>query len=245
MAGVADGVRNRCAETAGDVAERGVGSARLGDARWLQQRRAAGWSVKRLAAELDVDHHKVSAALRGAGLPIPLPRTLHHPQLHDLVWLRHALATTAIEDVARQLGCAPQSVRYAARKYGIPALVNGHDPPPVVSAALADRAWLASRRDAGATIAQLAAELGTTTTRVAKAIQAADIPPLPGHGGRRSWPQLYDVAWVRAELAHKSPTQVAREVGCSRRSVYEAGRRARVPAGGGGGIAGSKGAGGG
>src|SRR3954454_19346764 len=119
MAGVADGVRNRCAETAGDVAERGVGSARLGDARWLQQRRAAGWSVKRLAAELDVDHHKVSAALRGAGLPIPLPRTLHHPQLHDLVWLRHALATTAIEGVARQLGCAPQSVRYAARKYAM------------------------------------------------------------------------------------------------------------------------------
>jgi hypothetical protein len=86
--------------------------------------------VKRLAAALDVDHHKVSAALRRAGLPIPLPRKLHHPQLHDVDWLRQALATLSTEDVARQLGCTPQSVRYAALKHGVLALVNGHDPPP-------------------------------------------------------------------------------------------------------------------
>jgi len=110
--------------------------------RWLEQRRAEGWGVKRLAAALDVDHHKVSAALRRAGLPIPLPRKLHHPQLHDVDWLRRALAMLSTEDVARQLGCTPQSVRYAALKHGLVALVNGHDPPPAVSAALADRSWL-------------------------------------------------------------------------------------------------------
>jgi hypothetical protein len=209
----------------------GVGAARLEDGRWLQRRRAEGWSVKRLAAELDVDHHKVSAALRRAGLAIPLTRTLRQPQLHDVDWLRHALATMSTEDVARRLGCAPQSVRYAARKYGVPALVNGHDPPPSVSAALADRSWLAARREAGATIAEIAAELGTATTRVAKALRVAGVPPLTRKGRATRWPQLHDVAWVRAQLVGKSRAQVARELGCSPWSVNEAARRAGVGAG--------------
>jgi hypothetical protein len=95
------------------VEDRG-GAARLEDVRWLELRRTERWGVKRLAAALDVDHRKVSAALRRAGLPIPLPPQLHHPQLHDVDWLRQALATLSTEDVARQLGCTPQSVRYAA-----------------------------------------------------------------------------------------------------------------------------------
>ena len=208
-----------------------IPAALLDDAGWLRQRRAEGWSVKRLAAELDVDHHKISAALRRAGLPIPLPRRLHHPQLHDVNWLQQALASLSTEDVARQLGCAPQSVRYAARKYGVPALVNGHDPPVAVSAVLADRPWLAARRDAGATMAEMADELGTTRTRVAEALRVAGLPPLSRKGASRMWPELYDVAWVKAELAGKSRAQVARQLGCSPWSVQQAARRAGVESG--------------
>jgi hypothetical protein len=133
--------------------------------------------------------------------------------------------------LAGQLGCTPQSVRYATRKHGVVALVNGHDPPPAVRAALADRWWLAARRDAGATMAELAVELGTTRTRVAKALRMAGLPELSRRGRPTKWPQLYDVAWVRAQLAGRSQADVARDLGCSLWSVHQAARRAGDGAG--------------
>ena len=78
-----------------DVARRGRRRVALEHVLWLQHRRDAGWPVKGLAAELDVDRHKVSAGLRRAGLPIPVPRTLHHPQVNDA-------APSARNDVGRR-----------------------------------------------------------------------------------------------------------------------------------------------
>ena len=156
------------------MADRG----RLEDIVWLQRRRAEGWSVKRLAAELDVDHHIAPAALRRAGLPIPLPRTLRYPKLHDVDWLRDALATMSTQDVARRLGCAPQSVRSAARKSGVPALVNGHDPPPAVAAVggpvVVGWATTGRRDDRRA-----GGRAWDDDDRVAKALRAGWHPPLP------------------------------------------------------------------
>ena len=118
---------------------------RLHDGEWLSTRRSERWSVTRIAAELGVDHRDyVSGALRRFGLTIPLPVVLKFPQLHDVEWLTRALGRQCVEDVARTIGCTPQSVRYAARKYGVSVVINGHDLPPATVATLNDRAWLTS-----------------------------------------------------------------------------------------------------
>ena len=150
---------------------------RLDNAAWLSRKRARGWSVTRLATLLGVDHKIVSAALRRAGLPVPIPLVRPYPQLHNPAWLTSALADHCVEDVARMVGCAPQSVRYAARKYGVPCPINGHDPPPDVAARLSDYDWLARRRTEGASIRWLAEELRIGPGRVAAAIHAAGLPP--------------------------------------------------------------------
>ena len=149
--------------------------------------------------------------------------------MHDVEWLSDALAEHCTEDVARMLGCAPQSVRYAARKYGVAAMVNGHDLSPQIAAKLADREWLAARRTDGVTVHQLADELGISPGRVSAAIRAAGLPPVRRNGSKPTFPQLYDRQWIRTQLATKTKTQVARDLGCSVRSVRDAARRAGVP----------------
>ena len=196
---------------------------RLNDAAWLSRKRSQRWSVTRLATLLGVDHKVVSAALRRARLPVPLPPTSPYPQLHDPAWLTDALAEYCVEDVARMVRCAPQSVRYACRKYGVLCPINGHDPPEEVAARLADHNWLAGCRAVGASIRRLADELGVGPDRVAAAIHAADLPPVGRNGSRPSFPDLYDVDWVRAQLATKCRTQVAAELGCSSGAKYRVG----------------------
>jgi transcriptional regulator with XRE-family HTH domain len=202
---------------------------RLDDTAWLRKRRAEGWSVTKLAAELGIDHRQVSAALRRAGLPVPFPARRRYPQLHDVVWLSDALTEHCTEDVARILGCAPQSVRYAARKYGVAAMINGHDLSPEITAKLADREWLAARRTDGVTARQLASELGISPGRVSAAIHDAGLPPVRRNGSKPAFPQLYDPAWIRSQLATKTKAQVARDLGCCVRSVRDAAARAGVP----------------
>ena len=75
----------------------------------------------------------------------------------------------------------------------------------------------------------LAAELGTSADRVGAAVRAAGLPPLRRNGSRPSFPQLYDVKWVRAQLRHITVTELARRLGCSTRSTRDAARRAGVP----------------
>ena len=77
-------------------------------------------------------------------------------------------------------------------------------------------------------MARIRSELGTSTVAVRAAIAAAGLPaelPRPGP----SFPELYDVAWMRAQLEHTTVTEIARQLGCSTRSVKEAARRAGVP----------------
>ena len=169
---------------------------RLDDVEWLRARRAEGRAVKALAAELHVDHRRVSAALRRAGLPVPLP-VVHVPRLHDRDWLAATLREHSMAEVAWALKCSRTSVRYAVRKFGLSA-IDGHKPPPAVDATLADRQWLTRRRAEGATVRKLAAELGTSADRVGAAVRAAGLPPLRRNGSHPAFPELYDVEWVGA-----------------------------------------------
>ena len=87
---------------------------RLDDVEWLRARRAEGRAVKVLA-ELHVDHWRVSAALRRAGLPVPLA-VVHVSRLHDRDWLAATLREYSMEEVAWALKCSRTSVRYAVRR---------------------------------------------------------------------------------------------------------------------------------
>ena len=175
-------------------------SSRLDDPVWLAARRAERWSVVRLAGELGVDRHQVSAALRRAGLPLPLPRQRPFPQLHDVEWLSHALATRCVADVARSLGCTPHPVRDAARKYGVPVLVDGRRPPVSVAQRLSDPLWLSRRRAQGARQVDLAVELGVSVALVAAALRQAGLPPLRHGSARPQFPRA-DSAGRRKKLS--------------------------------------------
>ena len=77
-----------------------------------------------LAAVLQVDHRRVSAALRRAGLPVPLA-VVHVSRLHDRDWLAATLREHSMAKAAWALKCSRTSVRYAVRKLGLSA-IDGH-----------------------------------------------------------------------------------------------------------------------
>jgi hypothetical protein len=175
--------------------------------------------------------HQSSASVGGVATcrtPGAPPR-YHVPRLHDVAWLTATLRERSLEDTARLLGCAPQSVRYATKKYGVRIEVNGHALPRAIAVRLDDQEWLARRRAEGATVDALADELGTSPGRVTAAIRAAGLPPLHRNGSTPAFPELYDVESVRAQLATRTRAVIARELGCSRRSVGDAAVRAGVP----------------
>ena len=177
--------------------------------------------MKRLATQLDVDHHIAQAVRRPVCRSRCRERALS--EAHDVDWLRDALRRCRRRT---WLGAslAPQSVCYAARKYGGPALVNGHDPPPAVAAALAEPPWLAGRRQAARRSPSWRPSSGTWNGWRRRCGRVAFRRCRSQQ--TRTWPQL------RVDGSHRARPQVAgagrSRVGCSRRTVRDTARRATM-----------------
>jgi hypothetical protein len=82
----------------------------------LAARRAEGWSVERIRAELATSAPRVRASLAAAGLPTRLDGPTF-PELYDRDWVREHVGEHGVTEVARQLGCSVRSVKDAARRH--------------------------------------------------------------------------------------------------------------------------------
>lgn len=97
---------------------------------------------------------------------------------------------------------------------------------------LDDRTWLVTRYDIdGLTMAQIGNLLGCSADVVCNALVRHDIARRKPGGTRPTiYPELYDVAWLRAryEQDRWSYRRIAREVGCSFALVQDAIARAGI-----------------
>jgi DNA-binding CsgD family transcriptional regulator len=87
-------------------------------------------------------------------------------------------------------------------------------PRSPTAALLDDDDWLRARRAEG------------WTPVVRAAVTAAGLPPKLGGP---KFPELYDLEWMRTQLAEHTITEIARRLGCSTRSAKDAARRAGIP----------------
>jgi transposase-like protein len=111
----------------------------------------------------------VSACVRPVGEPM-VPVTPRYARLQDRRWLHaeYVVAGRSLRSIAQELGCVPSAVRKALERHGLelrqPGNPGGRRPGEL---ALSD-AQLRRRRAAGASITQLARELGVARATVAK-----------------------------------------------------------------------------
>jgi AraC-like DNA-binding protein len=186
----------------------------LADHHWLTARRAQGWSVAHLAAELHTYTRLVRRAIAAAGLAPKLSR-MHYPQLHDPDWVRTEIAASSVTDIARRLGASRRTVRDAAQRAGVEERRRAPPPP-----ALADRAWLTRRLTGHASCSSLAIELGCSTDAVRRAVDDHGLSELVRQ--RRRYRQLYEPGWLDTQLQTRTRRDIAAEVGCSEPAVSAA-----------------------
>jgi DNA-binding CsgD family transcriptional regulator len=92
---------------------------------------------------------------------------------------------------------------------------------------LDDRNWLAARRAQRWSDKRIAAHLGISAAHVREALRRHGLP----HLSQIQYPKLYDEAWMREQIAtNRTMADIARELGCSTRSVRDAAARCgRIP----------------
>jgi DNA-binding CsgD family transcriptional regulator len=158
-----------------------------------------------------------------------MPARRRIPELDDLDWLttRREQGWT-ITRIAESVGADPGRVRKALRDAGLPPRLRRDVPE------LADVDWLTERRREGWTVQQIANHLHVDNKRVPHALRDAGLPAaLPPRAHSHSpptYPELYDLEWMRRELRTRTMADIARQLGCSERSVRDAAARAgRIP----------------
>jgi transposase-like protein len=146
--------------------------------------------------------------------------------LDDVAWLAARREEGwSIRRIAASVGVDPTQVRQALRDAGLPPRLKRARPVPE----LADAAWLAERRRDRWNVPRIARYLHVDERRVQRALRDLGLPArLPSTPAM--FPELHDVEWMRRQLETRTMADIARELGCSQRSVRDAARRAgRVP----------------
>ena len=154
---------------------------------------AAGASVAELADRFDVTRKTVRSRLTRAGVP---PRRRGRPvqitALDDRDWLRreYVQRMRSTADIARELACSPTAVLDSLRRHRLPVRDRGggarRDPMP---AQLSNVRWLRRRYATdGASIRQIAVDLGVSASAVASALRRAGVPRRPFGNQRTALP---------------------------------------------------------
>jgi hypothetical protein len=152
---------------------------------WLRQQYIdLGRSVKAIAEEVGVSPHTVRYRLLRNGIPLrQRGPTDHHvyAQLKDADWLRHQYVDLgrSTEDLAAELGCVRETVRYHLRKYGIPQRASwpGKTSNASKFPQLHDEAWLRERYvDQQLSAEAIAAEVGCSAPTVLYHLREFNIP---------------------------------------------------------------------
>jgi AraC-like DNA-binding protein len=201
----------------------------LTDRTWLRRRYVEELaSPADIASKLGCSEHSVRRALRAADIRLQGISRSHRRywQLADPSWLRqrHVEQAVTATGIAAELGCARSTVHQALKAAGI-APINHRRYPQ-----LADPSWLRRRYlTDGASLGDIAAELGCDRTTVRDALTAAGIP-LKGRIYQRRYPRLGDHDWLRQRYLDEgaSLADLAAEIGCSITAVRQALAAARI-----------------
>jgi AraC-like DNA-binding protein len=156
-----------------------------------------------------------------------MPRRRFVPELDDVDWLTaRRTEGWSVRRIAGTVGVDPGRVRNALREAGLAPrihLVRRSVPE------LTDVEWPTDRRGDGWSVRRIASHLHVDDKRVRTALRDAGLPAAlpPTHP---TFPELHDMPWMRRKLRISTMADIARELGCSQRSVRDAARRAgRVP----------------
>jgi DNA-directed RNA polymerase specialized sigma24 family protein len=154
---------------------------RLGDVEWLRDRYLVqGARIGEIAAEVGCRELAVHHALVRARIPLRgVPRI--YPQLGDESWLRlrYVEQRISVGDIAEELGCDGSTVIAALAAAGIPRPRPTRGRPRRF-AELGDHDWLRRRYlDEGASLRELAVEIGCSIRAVRKALAEAQVTLRP------------------------------------------------------------------
>jgi hypothetical protein len=198
--------------------------------------RPAGWpsgcgrrSLQQIADEVGCSTGAVRTAVRSLGIA---DRRGHaerrFAQLHDHRWLRRrylneARSSTAI---AAEIGCGSGTVVRALHRAGIEVRSG---PKARRYLQLHNIAWLRRRAvGEGASTAQLVAEIGGSRTSVHRVLHRAGIDI--SERTSTKYPHLRSRVWLRRAYVTEqlAIAQIADQLGCQKRTVRDALRRARI-----------------
>ena len=199
---------------------------------WLTRRYTGdGATLAEIAAEIGANQGSVSRALARHGIPTRGGRPGGFPQLRDAAWLadRYTGDGAAGPEIAAEVGCTPGAVYRALKAAGITTRRGRPGGFPQ----LRDAAWLADRYTGdGATLAEIAAEVGCGVLTVSKALKAAGITTRRGRDLPGKFPQLRDVEWLTRRYVGDGATgpEIAAEVGCATSAVHRALKAAGITA---------------
>lgn len=188
-------------------------------AEWLREQYVErGRSISDIAGEVRLSSTSVHRALVEAGVAIDARRS--PVELEDPAWLSAQEGVTKTE-LARQLGVTAQVVFRARRRHGLRTGVRRASKYPELD----DRTWLEERYVArGMTQAQLAAEIGCSSSAVGLAMDRLGIRARP----RRvpDYPQLHDRHWLAEQAWQRGHEHLhATQLGCHPTSVADAIRK--------------------
>lgn len=113
-----------------------------------------------------------------------MPPKIRHPKLHDKDWLETQFTChmRTRSEVAREIGCSPNTVSNCAKKLGVAVPNYYQERARARNAKLYDPYWLREQYDAGRSTNSICQEIGCTakTVRVAaRAVLPADYIAAP------------------------------------------------------------------
>jgi hypothetical protein len=187
----------------------------LRDPDWLRQQYVdLDKSIRDIASEVGAKPSTVRYNLLRNGVPLRQSGpTDHHTyrQLKDADWLRHQYVDLerSTEDLAAELGCVRETIRYHLRKYGIPQRASwlGKTSNSSKYPQLHDHDWLKRQyHDLGREASDIAAEVGCNVYTVYYHLREAGAPPRGRHHGRW-WPKTCEREGCGKTFTPSGPAQ--------------------------------------
>lgn len=212
----------------------------LSDKAWLAEQVRAGRTNLSIATEAGMSTYAVAAWVsrhglggrRSSGIRTTAPRVGRE-------WLTLQVeAGRSNASIAADIGITAHAVAGYVQRYGLT-----RRRPAETRQRLIDREWLTERVDAGRTTASIAAELGVSMSAVSAAVKRYGLTGRRTKGPRPAkttgkvssvsyrYREALTIEYLGQRYTREQATvpQIAREVGCSGRAVYDALARHRIP----------------
>lgn len=211
----------------------------LSDRAWLTEQVEAGRTNLTIATEVGMSKHAVAAWVKRYGLGGRRSSGRTTGARVDREWLTQQVeAGRSNASIAADIGITAHAVAGYVQRYGLT-----RRRPAGTRQCLIDREWLTERVEAGRTTASIAAELGVSMSAVSAWVKRYGLTGRRPTGPRPArtpgkvssvsyrYREALTVEYLGQRYTREQATvpQIAREVGCSGRAVYDALARHRIP----------------